>query len=430
MRPLLALLTALIAAAVVAAPAGAASWTATTTVAPTADPQFALAMGSDGTAAVVYSRGGIQVAVKRPGHPWSAPRRVDQGDFATSRPAVAVTGRGEVVVAWAQAGSHSGAITGPLTVRARARGTRGTWGAVRQIGTTGHFSAAQVQLAANDRGETIAVWRGTARISSTRRTEALQSAFRRPATAFGGTQTVREPEQRRSISGGVVTLDDQSRAYAAWTSTPFAAVVRMATRGRGAAGSWGTARTIGATPSSNPAITVTPGGTAVMAWRAANVDSEGNGIQRGALDTATRLPNGQLTSTQRISTSPTRTYGLAVSVRGEVALTWVADDVLHGAFRPVTGGPFGAAQTITGVNPGDFHTNAAYLGDGTLLYAYGQDDRVRVIHRVAGGAFDAAVPELDRPGAYPLVAAAGARAVTTWITIGDAVPLTGAARTG
>ena len=386
MRPLLALIPALI-AVLVASPAGAASWTATTTIAQAGDPQFALAMGSDGTAAVVYARGGIQVAVKRPGHPWSAPRRVDQGDFATARPAIAVTGRGEVVVAWAQAASHSGPTRGPLTVRSRARGTSGTWGAVRQLGTTGHFLEAQVQLAANDRGETIAVWRGTARISGSRTTEALQSAFRRPSTAFGATQTVREPEQRRSISGGVVAIDNQSRAYAAWSSTPVGAdgpVVRMATRGRGAAGSWGTARTVGAKPASNPVITVTPGGTAVMAWRAAQLDSEGNGIQRGALDTATRLPGGQLTPAQRVSASPARTYRLAVSARGEVALTWAADDVLHAAFRAVTGGPFGAAQTVAGVNPGDFHANAAYLADGTLLYAYGQDDRVRVIHRVAG----------------------------------------------
>ncbi len=431
MPRMLALIPLLI-AVVLSAPAGAATWTATSTIAPAADTQFALSMGADGTAAVVYARDGIQVAVKRPGHAWSAPRRVDQGGFQTTRPAIAVTGRGEVVVAWAQAGSHSGATTGPLTVRARARGTSGTWGAVRQIGTTGHFLEAQIRLAANARGETIAVWRGTARLSRTRRTEALQSAFRRPANAFGSTQTVREPEQQRAISGGVVALDDQSRAYAAWTSTAFGGdgpVVRMATRGRGAAGSWGTARTIGAKPASNPAIAVTPGGTAVMAWRAAQLDSEGNGVQEGALGSATRLPGGQLTAAQRVSTSPTRTYGLAVSAQGEVALTWVADNVLHAAFRPPAGGPFGSAQTIAGVSPFEFHTNAAYLADGTLLYAYGQGDRVRVIQRGAGGSF-ASAPELDRPGAYPLVAAAGARAVTTWITIGSEVPLMGAARTG
>ncbi len=424
--PRLVALIPLLIAVVLPAPAGAATWTATSTIAPAADTQFALSMGADGTAALAYARGGIRVAVKRPGHAWSTPRRVDQGDFQTARPDVAVTGRGEVVVAWAQAGSHSGATRGPLTVRARARGTNGAWGAVRQIGTTGHFLEAKIQLAANARGEAIAVWRGTARVSRTRRTEALQSAFRRPASAFGSTQTVREPEQQRAISGGVVALDEQSRAYAAWTSS---SVVRMATRGRGAAGSWGTARTIGAKPASNPAIAVTPGGTAVMAWRAAQIDTEGGGVQEGPLDSAARLPGGQLTAVQRMSTSPTRTYGLAVSAQGEVALTWVAENVLHAAFRPPAGGPFRSTQTIAGVSPFEFHTNAAYLADGTLLYAYGQADRVRVIQSGAGGSF-ASAPELDRPGAYPLVAAAGARAVTTWTTIGSEVPLLSATRTG
>lgn len=424
----------LLALLVLAGPAAAASWTPTATVAPSADPQFALAMGTDGTAAAVWARGGIRVAVKRPGRAWSTPRRVSDGVHTVTRPAVAVTGRGEVLVAWAQSGATGGshAITGPLTVRARARGRGGAWGATRRLGTTGHFTEAQVQLAANDRGDAIALWRGTARAGASRTTEAVQSAFRRPDAAFGRAQTIDEPEARRAITGGVVALDDQRRAYAAWTSTPFGTsrpTVRMATRGRGPGGSWGAVRTVGRAPASAPAIAVTAGGTALMAWRAAPLDSEGEGLQQGALWTATRLPGGGLTPSSRLDAGPTRGARLAVSPRGEAALTWVAGGVLHLATRPATGGAFGAPVVASGVRPGTFHGGAAYRADGTLLVAVDEEGRVRVLERPAGGELGS-VPSLERPGAYPLIAAAGGRAVTAWITVSAAAPLSAAALTG
>ena len=66
---------ALIACMLTASPA-AAGWTAPALVAERADVQFDFAIGADGTAAAAWERGGVQVAVKRPGRPWSTPRRV------------------------------------------------------------------------------------------------------------------------------------------------------------------------------------------------------------------------------------------------------------------------------------------------------------------------------------------------------------------
>src|SRR5919198_800626 len=109
------------------------------------------------SAATWTSDGAVRAAVKRPGRPWGAPVRVSDGRFGVARPAVAVTGRGEVVVAWAQDATPNGRpapVTSPLTIRARARGTSGRWGSIRQIGTTGHFIEAGIDLAANARGET------------------------------------------------------------------------------------------------------------------------------------------------------------------------------------------------------------------------------------------------------------------------------------
>ena len=100
---------ALSVAALLPASASAATWTTPTTVASSADVQFQLAMGADGTAALTWaSAGAVRAAVKRPGKPWGSPVRVSDGRFMVARPAVAVSGRGEVIVAWVQSGTATG----------------------------------------------------------------------------------------------------------------------------------------------------------------------------------------------------------------------------------------------------------------------------------------------------------------------------------
>ncbi|MGZ6636987.1 MAG: hypothetical protein ACXVII_29220, partial [Solirubrobacteraceae bacterium] len=318
---------ALSVAAMLPASAGAATWGTPTTVASSADVQFQLAMGADGTAAVTWaSDGAVRAAVKRPGRPWGSPVRVSDGRFMVARPAVAVSGRGEVIVAWVQSATGNGRpapITGPLTIRARARGASGRWGTIRQIGTTGHFIEAGIDLAANAQGQTIAVWRGVRKLANGRSTQAVQSAFRRPSQAFGGTQTIRDPEsERMTVSGQVVALDSHGTAYAAYNAGT-SPVVRLATRVRGASGSWHAPRDLAAAPSSNPVIDVTADRTAIVAWRASELDSEGNGIQSGLLDARSRAPDGTLGASQRLSATPTRNYRLAVAPSGEALLSWV-----------------------------------------------------------------------------------------------------------
>jgi hypothetical protein len=148
---------------------------------------------------------------------------------------------------------------------------------------------------------------------------------------------------------------------------------------------WHAPRDLAAAPSSNPVIDVTADRTAIVAWRASELDSEGNGIQSGLLDARSRAPDGTLSASQRLSTTPTRNYRLAVAPSGEALLGWVpsAPDTadLRYATRP-PGGPFGAAQVVAGVAPaGDYHGGPAALGDGTFLETYTSAERVRVIAR-------------------------------------------------
>ena len=417
--------------------ADAASWSSPTTITTNTTNgvvQFDLAMGADGTAAVAYADDrGVQVAVRRPGHGWSSPRLVSGGRFTATRPSVSVTGSGEVVVAWAQSGatvSRPSPTIGPLTIRAAIRSSRGSWGSPRQIGTSAHFIDAGVDTAANRRGDAIVVWRGVQALSHGHHTDALQSSYRASGAGFGGTQTIREGSTPTAVTGQVVALDDRGTAYAAWSrgSTP---VVRLAARSGGGRGSWGTPRTIGAAPSSRPVIAVTSDRTAIVAWHAAGLDSEGEGLQAGALVSAARLPNGALSATQTISDVPTRTYDLVTGPSGSALLTWVPPaegSELRSTARSAATGLFAPSVIAPGVRAGSFAGGPALLGDGTALLTWGDAARVRVVSGPGTGPL-AGAPELDRPGLYPRVAAAGTRAVLAWnVVTGDKISIVASGR--
>ena len=425
-----------------AAPAGAATWGTPTTLAGPGDVNSSVAVGSNGTAAIAYVANGVRVAVRNPGGRWGTPVRVSQGGYNVTGPSVAVDGRGGIIVAWTQDGNPRGGglVRGPLTIRTIIRARSGVWGTVHQIGTSSHFIEAGAHVAANGAGEAIVVWNGVQQLSGSRRTQAVQSSFRRAGKAFGGAQTIREPEAPRGISGAVVAIDGGGSAYAAWTNDVNGPIVRIATRSRGGSGSWGTARTIGPKQSSNPVIAVTPDRTAIVAWHQAGVDSEGNGLQVGALMSAQRLPTGgTLTAPQQVSATKTRAYSLAVARSGEAMLAFNADPdasvpqsqttVLRVAVRPAAGGAFGAEQEVPGTDPGQYGGALTYLADGTALYVWGAGDgAVRSVARPAGGAFGA--PELVTPkGLYPRVGASGNTAVAVWsVASGDSVRIATADR--
>jgi hypothetical protein len=346
---------------------------------------------------------------------------------------VSVTGSGEVIVAWAQSGSpvtRPSPTVGPLTIRAAIRSSRGSWGSPRQIGTSAHFLETGVGTAANAHGDAIVVWRGVQKLTHGRRTDAVQSSYRAAGTGFGGAQTIREGSAQSTVTDQVVALDDRGTAYAAW-SRGSAPVVRLATRSRGGRGSWGTARTIGASPSSLPVIAVTSDRTAVVAWHAAGLDTEGEGLQAGALVTGARLPNGALSPAQQISSVPTRRYELVTGPGGSALLTWVPEALgseLRSTARSTTTGLFDASVVAPGAHPAPFASGPALLGDGTALLAWGEGEQVRVIAGPITGPL-AGTPELDRQGRYPRIAASGTRAVVAWnVAVGNTVSILASGR--
>ena len=433
-RPFLSSLLVAALAAGLTAPAASADWTPPELVTRSADVQFDFAVAPNGRAAAAWVSGGyVRVAVRPPGGAWGPSTRISSGRNSVNRPAVTVTGKGEVVVAWVQssAPAGSGLVRGPLTIRSRTRGKAGGWGSERKLGSTGHFVEAGIDLAANAAGESIAVWRGL-RPEGRRHVGAVQSAFRRPSTAFGGTQTVVDP-QDRSAGGQVVALDDRGTAHVAWNSGA-APVVKLASRTRGARGSWGTPRALGAAPSSNPRIAVAPDRSTTVIWRGASIDTEGNGTQSGALLTRTRTASGSLTAVVQLTATRVHGYWLAAGADGQVSAAWPqgGDEAGSGGTvgvrtRPSAGAAFGPEQTIATGGTDEYHGGLAALSNGTLLFTWSFKDRTRVVARLPGGSFGAT--EFDEPGSYPLIGAAGTGAVMAWNSLdGDAVGLEAAVR--
>jgi hypothetical protein len=210
--------------------------------------------------------------------------------------------------------------------------------------------------------------------------------------------------------------------------------VRLASRTRGATGSWGTPRALGTTPSSNARIVVAPDRSATVIWRGASIDTEGAGDQRGALLTRTRRPSGSLSAVTTLTATPVDDYWLTAGANGQVSVAWPegGDEIGAGGTvrvrtRPATGAAFGPEQTIATGGADGFHGGLESLSDGTLLFAWSFQGRTRVAARPPGGAFGAG--EFDRPGAYPLIGAAGTGAVMAWNSLdGDAVGLQAATR--
>ena len=161
------------------------------------------------------------------------------------------------------------------------------------------------------------------------------------------------------------------------------------------------------------------GRTAIVAWRASELDSEGNGIQSGLLHARLRAPDGTLSASQRLFTTPARTYRLATAPSDEALLAWVPSEVSEPAgpgaldLRYVTrpgGGRSAPRRSLAASSP---------PATSTALpprWATGRSSRPTTrptasacVARPPDGTFDPG-PELDAPGLYPLVAAAGTRA--------------------
>ena len=291
---------------------------------------------------------------------------------SVASPDIAFDANGRLLVTWTQSPARPGRpYTGPFTIRVREWTAGHGWGTVRVLGRSGHFLLAQPRLAVNVRGDAIVSWRGLRR-SGRHVVEALASSLRLVGGRFGPT--------RLAAGGGPyrdVALDLRGNAYGVYTNYrgPQNFYVYQP-RGHG----WQSPRPMPGVPASKPRIGVEPDRLVVIVWRAADVDSEGNGIQAGP-PWAVVGHLGSFALPFRLSTMPVT--DVAITEPGAF-VTWAAPDFIE---QPEPGAPdlhyalrgegfaVGGDTTVPGARMGP----SVLVFPGRPIVVYGADGAIRSV---------------------------------------------------
>ena len=394
-------------AAVAPSPA-AAAWSETTTVPGSKEAVISrVAYARNGTVGVTW--GDAKVAVRKPGG-WRGARSLATPGTSAAMGDTAFDADGNLLVAWTQSPARPGTpLRGPYTIRVVNWNPRRGWGSVRVLGRSRNFHLAQPRIATNSRGDAAVSWRGFRR-SGRRVVEALAASTRIAGERFG-------PTRYASVGGPYrdVALDLRGNAYGVVTTYkgPVNHFVYMR-RGRG----WGKSERLPGTPASKPRIAVAADRSAVVAWRGAGVDSEGDGIQAGPASAVLRSSTASWTFP--FALSPVRASDVnVIAVGGGYLVTWAAgfenpalpgSQDLHYALRG-EGNYIGGDVIVPGARLGP----SAPLDDGTMLVVYGADDGVRVI-RWNRREWKFGPSELvGAGGLYPALADNGREAVATYL---------------
>lgn len=257
------------------------------------------------------------VAVRYPNGRWAPVHKLGDSRTLASSPDIAFDARGRLLVVWNTAkhvGKAGFAWASPYTVMAQTWTEAKGWGAARALGPAKNFVLAQPRIAVDARGDAIVAWWGS-RGSGGHTVEVVSTSFR---PAGGGWQAMQQ-----TSSGGPyrdVALDAHGNAYLVWT-TEAGPRNWFSIRARHT-GRWSAPAQLPGKPASVPTIAVNPDGAAVMAWRAAIVDSEGEGIQYGTPWAIVRSPSGRWGKPLALSQVQTHEVSLALAPNGTILLSW------------------------------------------------------------------------------------------------------------
>ena len=398
----------LLAIALLSAPA-AASWTPPRTL-PDSTGVAALpraAMGLNGTVAVAFERQGVRVAVRRDNGQIAPTTLVSSASRAVSSPSVAITGRGDILVAWVQARSSRLPLQAPYRVRAVTYVPRRGWGKPRTLGETPFFDTAKPLVSANARGDAAIAWRCSRTSSLGGQTDSVCVTVRRAGHQFGTVTVLRQPAGTETVQDQQVAIGPKGGVHVAWTHLP-GPTVRYAYRH--ASGKWDGARTLSGIPASRPRMAAAQDGALVVAWHDAPAVRQGFDVVYGKLSATVRSAGGRFAAARTISAIPIFEPELAAAPSGEVLLAWSSPRGLepslpdwtdvHWATRPAGSTQIGDEVVATGLTDGtpSFAPTGrlGFVSSGEALLAVGGSGGVRVMTRPPGGEFG--LPELVAAG--------------------------------
>ena len=381
-----------------------------------------VAVGADGTVAVVFLDGTrVHVVVRRGGR-WRGPAVVSRpGGHGASSPRVAVDASGRVLAAWVRTTSRGrGPTRGPYRVEARSRTRDGRWGAVRELGISGHFRETGLDVAMNARGDAVIAWRGIHKLRR-HNVDATAVAVRRGHGRFSSARVL---HGGLSAAQQAAAIDARGTAHVVWTAGALQSrpQVRYARRG---SSRWTQPRRVGSPPASEPAIAVDERGTPAIFWRAAPVDSEGAGVQSGGVFTRTIGASGAWGSAVTVAREPAHeVVATAVPSTGEVAALWRSEPGEDGLSVATSADGFAArarldaGRPVAPVPPGLAATAAGdVLAAWSPPFGAAAPSGVRAAVRPARASFGP-VETVSPTGLYPRLAAAGDQAVAVWLQSG------------
>lgn len=366
------------------------------------------AMGLNGTVAVAFERQGVRVAVRRDTGQIAPTTLVSSANRAVSSPAVAISGRGDILVVWVQARSSRLPLLAPYRVRAVTYVPKRGWGKPRTLGQTPYFESARPQVSTNARGDAAIAWRCSGNGPLGAQTDTACVTVRRAGHRFGALRVLPQPAGTETVQDQQVAVGPKGGVHVAWTSLP-GPVVRYAYRQT--SGRWDAARTLSGVPASRPRMAAAADGALVVAWHDAPVTSAGSDVVYGTLSATVRSASGRFSAARTLSAIPIFEPELAAAPSGEVLLAWSAPRGLepslpdwtnvHWASRPAGSAQIGEEVIATGLTDGtpSFAPTGrlGFVSSGEALLAAGGPGGVRVMTRPAGGEF----------GPPQLVAAAG-----------------------
>lgn len=275
-----------------------------------------------------------------------------------------------------------------------------------QFGSPTLANVAQPQVALEDDGDAIAVWR-----RAPNGDDFLRYAFRPAGGQFGAVGSV-------AAEGGSdpqVAVDGAGNATAVWvaTGTP---VIRTSVRLSGGSFSAPTTLSGAVSAFADPALTVNSDGAAAVAWR----EADAGGDER--IEVALREPGGAFQAAQQVSPGGVDSGIPQVELndQGEILVAWrneTAKTIEVAAGSLAVG--IGVPQTLSG--PDAFGHSLAMTADGGAAVAWSQGTdpvyRVFAAVRPPGGQFGAAVPvsNAEDQALGPLVALDGeGNGVVAW----------------
>jgi hypothetical protein len=387
---------------------------------------YDLAINHGGRVAVAFARGGIRVAIRGPNGGWEPTAEVSRTGAAVASPTVAVDASGDMIVAWLEATRGGPPLSGPYKIRAAAGDGQGHWGRPVTLGMSNHFELAEPQLALNNRGDAVVAWRGLRREDPSGSTEAVMLAYRRAGHKFKRGRPIVEPLKPRTVYDHKVAIDRDGRVFVVWTSSEGPTVRYVMRRPNGR---FGPLRVLSRPPASRPQLAVAGDGGVVVAWRAADLDSEGEGLRYGPPWAIVRQGNGKWLPARQLSTVEVYSPLVAASEFGRAMVAWSPPPNPDGITLAPNlrysernrGGDLLPEQDAAGVPAGaESFAPARRLGmlqDGTAVVVATRDREV-VASELRWGSPFGPLTTLDHPGDQPLVATAGRRLAVVYTVDG------------